>query len=110
MKCIAKAEGQPINISFETSRGDIIDFDSGLNKSDMKGVHDGDANEYDNYSNNNNNRTDIEIPYYHYPSEEHDDHRSVREDNNSEIENNNDDLQESYDSRVREDTTLSTGP
>ena len=110
VKCIAEAEGQPVNISFETSRGDIIDFDSGLNESDMTRVYGGDANEYDGDPNDNNNRTDIKIPHYYYPSEEHNDHRSVIEDNNSEIENNNYDFQESDDSRMSEDTTLSTGP
>ena len=35
---IAEAEGQPINMALEASRVDIIDFDSGPNKSDITGV------------------------------------------------------------------------
>ena len=94
VKCIAEAEGQPVTISFETSRGNIIDFGSSLNESDMTGVYDGDTNEYDSDF-NDNNKNEIEILHYHHPSEEHNNHRSLREDDKSEIENNEDDLQES---------------
>ena len=76
----------------------------------MTGVHDGDANEYYSDPNGNNNKNKIEIPHYYYPSEEHNDCRSVIEDNKSEIENNNDGLQESYDSRISEDNKSSTVP
>ena len=76
----------------------------------MTGVNDGDANEYDSDPNDNNNRSEIEIPHYYYPSEEQNDHRRMVEDDKGEIENNNDNLQESYDYRMSEDDTLSTGP
>ena len=54
-------------MAFETSRGYIIYFDSGLNKSDMTGVCDGYINK-DNSAPNDN-----KIPHYYYPSEEHND-------------------------------------
>ena len=110
VECIAVAEGQPITISFETSIGTLIDFDSSLNESDMTGMYDGDANKYDSDPNDNNNKNEIEIPHYYYPFEEHNDHRGVIEDENKEFENNNDDLQESCDSRMSEDNKLSTRP
>ena len=48
LNTLTKSEGQPVIISFETPRGNTIDFDSSLNKYHITGVCDSDADEYGN--------------------------------------------------------------